>query len=125
MGSDDSARQLHRAHAALEFCAQTQNLLRIQNINKMRQGYIFWWKYIFSTYSQFLVTFTNTAQIFFPAAGPAYHVLHPAKGITICRFLLNYQTFKSRERIFSQKNLAAWFNIGHLWVETNKNMNDL
>jgi len=37
--------------------------------------------------------------------GPAYYVLHPQKGITICPFL-TYPAFKSREGIFSQTNLA-------------------
>ena len=39
------------------------------------------------------------------AAGPAYYVLHPQKGITICLFL-TYQTFKNREGIIPQTNLA-------------------
>ena len=39
------------------------------------------------------------------AAGPAYYVLHPQKGITICLFL-TYQAFKNREGIVSQTNLA-------------------
>ena len=41
-----------------------------------------------------------------PAAGPAYYVLHPQKGITICLFFLTYQAFKKREGIVSQTNLA-------------------
>ena len=56
--------------------------------------------------------------------GPAYYVLHPQKGITICVFL-TCQAFKNREGIVSQTNLAEWFKIWHLWVETNKNMDDL
>ena len=40
------------------------------------------------------------------AGGPAYYVLHPQKGITICLFF-TYQSFKSREGIFSQTNLAV------------------
>ena len=39
------------------------------------------------------------------AAGPAYYVLHPQKGITICLFL-TYQAFKNREGVVSQTNLA-------------------
>ena len=41
------------------------------------------------------------------AAGPAYYVLHPQKGITICLFFLTYQVFKNREDIVSQTNLAG------------------
>ena len=61
------------------------------------------------------------------AAGPAYYVLHPQKGITICVFL-TYQAFKNQEGIVSQTNLAEGFKIWHLWVEwveANKNMDDL
>ena len=48
------------------------------------------------------------------AAGPAYYVLHPQKGITIFFFLTN-QAFKNREGIVYQTNLAEWFKIWHLW----------
>ena len=41
----------------------------------------------------------------YKAAGPAYYVLHPQKGITICVFLTD-QVFKNREGIVSQTNLA-------------------
>ena len=61
----------------------------------------------------------------YTAGGPAYNVLHPLKGITICPFFLTYQAFKSQEEMFSQADLAEWFKIVHLWVEINKNMNDL
>ena len=44
------------------------------------------------------------------AAGPAYYVLHPQKGITIFVFL-TYQAFKNREGIVSQTNLAEGFKI--------------
>ena len=44
------------------------------------------------------------------AAGPAYYVLHPQKGITICVFL-TYQAFKNREGIVSRKNLAEGLQI--------------
>ena len=42
-----------------------------------------------------------------------------------CPLFLTYQAFKGREGTFSQTNLAEGFKIGHLWVETNKNMKDL
>ena len=58
------------------------------------------------------------------AAGPAYYVLHPQKGITICVFL-TYQAFKNREGIVSQTNLSEGLKIWHLWLETNKNMDNL
>ena len=44
------------------------------------------------------------------AGGPAYYVLHPQKGITICVFL-TYQAFKNREGIVSRKNLAEGLQI--------------
>ena len=40
-------------------------------------------------------------------------------------FFLTYQAFKTWEGIVSQTNLAEWFKIWNLWVETNKNMDDL
>ena len=51
-------------------------------------------------------------------------IMYPQKGITICH-CLTYQAFKDREGIVSQTNLAEWYKIWHLWVETNKNMDDL
>ena len=56
-----------------------------------------------------LFSLAAPAPVFFSrgskAAGPAYYVLHPQKGITICLFL-TYQAFKNREGIVSQTNLA-------------------
>ena len=46
----------------------------------------------------------NRTKYFFGSsttAGPAYYVLHPQKGITICVFL-TYQAFKNRKGIVSQ-----------------------
>ena len=40
------------------------------------------------------------------AAGPAYYVLHPQKGITIWIFFLTYQAFKNREGSVYQTNLV-------------------
>ena len=40
-------------------------------------------------------------------------------------FFLTCQASKNREEIVSQTNLAEWFKFWHLWVETNKNMDDL
>ena len=44
------------------------------------------------------------------AAGPAYYVLHPQKGITICLFL-TYQVFRNREVIISRKILTGGLQI--------------
>ena len=53
---------------------------------------------------KFTTKFSNST------AGPAYYVLHPQKGITICVFL-TYQAFKNREGIVSRKNLAEGLQI--------------
>ena len=45
------------------------------------------------------------------AGGPAYYVLHPQKGITICLFFLTYQAFKNREGIISRKILTEGLQI--------------
>ena len=44
------------------------------------------------------------------AGGPAYYVLHPQKGITICLFL-TYQAFRNREGIISRKILTEGLQI--------------
>ena len=49
----------------------------------------------------------------------------PPKRYYHLAFLKTYQAFKNREGKVYQKNLAEWFKIWHLWVETNKNMDDL
>ena len=42
--------------------------------------------------------------------GPAYYVLHPQKGFTICLFL-TYQAFRNREGIISRKILTEGLQI--------------
>ena len=46
----------------------------------------------------------------FIAGGPAYYVLHPQKGITICLFL-TYQAFRNREWIISRKIIIEGLQI--------------
>ena len=60
------------------------------------------------------VVFSPLKWSFCNAAGPAYYVFHPQKGITIGLFFLTYQAFKNREGIVYQTNLAEWFKIWHL-----------
>ena len=48
----------------------------------------------------------------------------PPKKYYHLAFFLTYQAFKNREGIVYQTNLAEWFKIWHLWLETNKNMDD-
>ena len=45
--------------------------------------------------------------------------------VLLFAFFLTYQAFNNQEGIVSQTNLAEWFKIWHLWVETNKNMDEL
>ena len=57
--------------------------------------------------------------------GPAYYVLHPQKGVTICRFL-TYQAFKNREGIIS-RNHSYWgiTDVGILNPQNNLWTNSL
>ena len=50
----------------------------------------------------FCVRILHYYPLYHNAAGPAYYVLHPQKGITIC-VLLTYQAFKNREGFVSRK----------------------
>ena len=81
--------------------------------------------FFFFSFFSYLFFFLHTFISFPNAAGPAYYVLHPQRGKLPFTFCLTYQAFKNREGIVSQTNLAEWFKIWHLWLETNKNMDDL